>query len=163
MPHKIEASHPAHGLVTWEIEAATRESAFAIWKQIVSNPRGWNRIVRIHGREAIRAFGRQRRRESQFARHIRVFKRRWRKHHEDFYLEWHPPGTRGNANQISLCNADNYGSGTGRRRLAVADTQRLKESEELPGTQSERNYGPRKTAPIALEQRSRTFVRSGRA
>ena len=45
MPHKIEASHPAYGLVTWEIEAATRESAFAIWKQIVSNPRGWNRIV----------------------------------------------------------------------------------------------------------------------
>jgi hypothetical protein len=45
MPHKIEASHPAYGHVTWEIEAGSPEKAFAIWKQIVSNPRGWNRIV----------------------------------------------------------------------------------------------------------------------
>jgi len=45
MPHKIEASHPAYGHVTWEIEAGSPEKAFAVWKQIVSNPRGWNRIV----------------------------------------------------------------------------------------------------------------------
>ena len=45
MPHKIEASHPAYGHVTWEIEAGSPEKAFAVWKQIVSNPRGWNLIV----------------------------------------------------------------------------------------------------------------------
>jgi hypothetical protein len=45
MPHKIEASHPAYGHVTWEIEAASPEKAFAVWKQIVSNSCGWNPIV----------------------------------------------------------------------------------------------------------------------
>ena len=45
MPHKIEADHPAYGHVTFEIEAETPEKAFSLWKQIVSNPRGWNRLV----------------------------------------------------------------------------------------------------------------------
>ena len=45
MLHKIEASRPTFGRVTFEIETESPEKAFGKWKQIVPNPRGWNRIV----------------------------------------------------------------------------------------------------------------------
>ena len=143
MPHKIEASHPAYGQVTWEIEAASPEKAFAIWKQIVSNPRGWNRIVNESAPAKPSGLRTTTTKRKPICSTYPIFRRHGETTMTHPIRSWHSKaaplaGTRikyrSQCRQRLLREQEGYAS--------PADTQRRKELEELLGTKASEITGP---------------------